>query len=72
MGEIDKRLGELGITLPAATKPVANYVPWVRTGNLIFLSGQVPIENGKVAYTGAVGGTVSLEDGAKAARTPQA
>lgn len=68
MGDIDKRLGELGITLPAATKPVANYVPWVRTGNLIFLSGQVPIENGKVAYTGAVGGTVSLEDGAKAAR----
>jgi len=68
MGEIDKRLGELGITLPAATKPVANYVPWVRTGNLLFLSGQVPIENGKVAYTGAVGGPVSLEDGAKAAR----
>ena len=68
MGDIDKRLGELGITLPAATKPVANYVPWVRTGNLIFLSGQVPIENGKVAYTGAVGGAVSMEDGAKAAR----
>lgn len=68
MGQIDTRLAELGITLPAAAKPVANYVPWVRTGNLVFISGQVPFENGKVAYAGQLGGTVSLEDGAKAAR----
>ena len=40
MGKIDQRLAELGITLPEAAKPVANYVPWVRTGNLVFISGQ--------------------------------
>lgn len=68
MGQIDKRLAELGISLPAAAKPVANYVPWVRTGNLVFISGQVPFENGKVAYAGQLGGTVSLEDGVKSAR----
>ena len=49
MGEIDRRLAELGITLPQAAKPVANYVPWVRTGNLVFISGQGPIADGAVA-----------------------
>jgi enamine deaminase RidA (YjgF/YER057c/UK114 family) len=68
MGTIDKRLAELGITLPEAAKPIANYVPWVRTGNLVFISGQGPIENGKVAYPGCLGQDVSLEDGAKSAR----
>ncbi|MFN4143208.1 RidA family protein [Aestuariivirga sp.] len=68
MGQIDRRLAELGITLPEAAKPVANYVPWSRTGNLVFISGQGPIENGKVAYPGCLGVDVSLEDGAKSAR----
>ena len=68
MGQIDNRLAELGINLPVPAKPVANYVPWVRTGNLVFISGQVPLENGKVAYSGHLGDTVSLEDGAKSAR----
>jgi len=68
MGQIDKRLAELGITLPEAAKPVANYVPWVRTGNLVFISGQGPIEGGKVHYPGCLGDTVSLEDGMKSAR----
>jgi enamine deaminase RidA (YjgF/YER057c/UK114 family) len=68
MGQIDKRLAELGITLPEAAKPVANYVPWVRTGNLVFISGQGPIEGGKVLYPGALGKDVSLEDGVKSAR----
>ena len=68
MGQIDKRLAELGIILPEAAKPVANYVPWVRTGNLVFISGQGPIEGGKVLYPGALGKDVSLEDGAKSAR----
>lgn len=68
MGQIDKRLAELGLNLPVPAKPVANYVPWVRTGNLVFISGQVPVENGKAAYTGQLGDTVSLEDGAKSAR----
>ena len=68
MGQIDKRLAELGIILPEAAKPVANYVPWVRTGNLVFISGQGPIEGGKVLYPGTLGKDVSLEDGAKSAR----
>jgi enamine deaminase RidA (YjgF/YER057c/UK114 family) len=68
MGQIDKRLTELGITLPVAAKPVANYVPWVRTGNLVFISGQGPVENGKVIYPGCLGDNVSLEDGVKSAR----
>jgi len=68
MGRIDKRLAELGIELPAAAKPVANYVPWVRTGNLVFISGQGPIDNGKVTLQGCLGDSISLEDGVKSAR----
>lgn len=68
MGQIDKRLAELGISLPDAAKPVANYVPWVRTGDLVFISGQGPIENGKVIYPGCLGDGVTLEEGAKSAR----
>ena len=47
---------------------MANYVPWVRTGNLVFISGQGPIEDGKVHYPGCLGEDVSLEDGVKSAR----
>ncbi|MEI8178355.1 RidA family protein [Aestuariivirga sp.] len=68
MGQIDKRLVELGITLPAAAKPVATYVPWVRTGNLVFISGQGPIVDGKITLQGCLGDTVSLENGIKSAR----
>jgi enamine deaminase RidA (YjgF/YER057c/UK114 family) len=68
MGQIDKRLAELGITLPEAAKPVANYVPWVRTGNLVFISGQGPVEAGKVIYPGCLGAGVTLEEGVKSAR----
>ena len=50
MGQIDKRLSELGITLPVPAKPVANYVGWVRTGNLVFTAGQVPLKDGKIEY----------------------
>ena len=64
----ERRLAELGINLPEAAKPLANYVPWVRTGNLVFISGQGPIEGGKVLYPGTLGKDVSLEDGAKSAR----
>ena len=68
MGQIDKRLAELGIEIPAAPKPVANYVPWLRTGSLVFISGQGPMLDGKIVYTGTLGGGVSVEDGAKSAR----
>lgn len=68
MGLIDKRLAELGITLPTPAKPVANYVPWVRTGNLVFISGQGPLADGKILYQGRLPDTVSIEDGQKSAR----
>ena len=59
-GKIDARLAELGIALPEAPAPAANYVPFVQTGNLVFVSGQVPFEDGKIAMTGIVGdGTVT-------------
>ena len=68
MGLIDKRLAELGLTLPTPAKPVANYVPWVRTGNLVFISGQGPLADGKLLYQGRLPDTVSIEDGQKSAR----
>jgi enamine deaminase RidA (YjgF/YER057c/UK114 family) len=67
-GRIDKTLAELGITLPTPAAPVANYVPFVRTGELVVISGQIPLADGKVAFTGKVGDGVSLEDGVAAAR----
>lgn len=66
-GKIDKRLAELGITLPPAPKPVANYVPFVRSGNLVFISGQVSAA-GDAKYVGKVVSEVSLDDAKKAAR----
>lgn len=67
-GKIDKRLGELGIDLPPANAPAGNYVPFVRTGNLLFISGQIPVIDGKPAFIGALGAEFSVEDGAAAAR----
>jgi enamine deaminase RidA (YjgF/YER057c/UK114 family) len=65
---IADRLKELGITLPAPPKPVAAYVPAVRTGNLLFISGQLPSEDGKVKYTGKVPADISQDDAYTAAR----
>lgn len=64
---IDGRLAALGISLPEAAAPAANYVPYVISGNLLFLSGQLPIEGGKVAVTGLVGGDVALPEAQRAA-----
>jgi enamine deaminase RidA (YjgF/YER057c/UK114 family) len=67
-GRIESRLAELGITLPQATAPVANYVPWVRTGSQVFVSGQV--SNGPDGFIkGKLGDDMSVEQGAAAART---
>ena len=68
MGLIDKRLAELGIVLPTPAKPIANYVPWVRTGNLVYISGQGAIKDGKLEYTGRVGDTLSIDDAIASAR----
>jgi enamine deaminase RidA (YjgF/YER057c/UK114 family) len=61
-------LARLGITLPPAPKPVASYVPFVRTGNLIFISGQLPSKEGKVIHVGLVPTAVSVEQATEAAR----
>jgi len=66
--EIDQRLAAQNITLPTPAAPAANYVPFTIAGNLLTISGQLPIDNGAVAFTGKLGGGVSLEDGQKAAR----
>ncbi len=68
MGEIDKRLSELGITIPTPAAPVANYVGWVRTGSLVFTAGQVPLKDGKFLYQGKVGKEVSVEEAIEAAK----
>jgi enamine deaminase RidA (YjgF/YER057c/UK114 family) len=62
------RLGELGIALPQVMAPLASYVPAVRTGNLVFTSGQVPVEDGKLARSGKVGADISPEEGKALAR----
>jgi enamine deaminase RidA (YjgF/YER057c/UK114 family) len=65
---IEKRLSDMGITLPAAAAPAANYVPYVRAGNLLFPSGQLPIKDGKLAFTGLLGRDVDTAGGQEAAR----
>jgi enamine deaminase RidA (YjgF/YER057c/UK114 family) len=64
----DERLSALGITLPKPAKPVANYVGWVKTGNLIFTSGQIPFDDGKIVNAGILGGDVDKDRGKAAAR----
>ena len=67
-GRVDARLKELGIVLPAPMAPIANYVPYVVTGNVVVISGQLPAVDGKVAFTGKVSVDLSIEQGAAAAR----
>jgi len=67
-GKIDARLNELGIVLPESIPPAANYVPWVRTGNLLFIAGQVPVREGKDIHTGKLGANISMEQGQECAR----
>ncbi|MES1991247.1 MAG: RidA family protein [Pseudomonadota bacterium] len=67
-GRIETRLKELGITLPQAATPVANYVPFVITGNLVFISGQGPMGPKGVEYAGKLGRDFDVGQGQKAAR----
>lgn len=67
-GVISERLKLLQIELPAVTIPAANYVPSTRTGNIVVLSGQLPVVDGKMQYVGKVGAEISVEDAQKAAR----
>jgi enamine deaminase RidA (YjgF/YER057c/UK114 family) len=67
-GTIDRRLADLGIELPQAAAPVANYVPFVQAGKLVHVSGQVPAWNGALKHVGKVGDTLGVDDGYAAAR----
>lgn len=67
-GKIDNRLSELGIDLPDPAAPAANYVPFVVTGSLVFISGQVPVDGSGLPYRGKVGDDVGQDDAVKAAR----
>ena len=68
-GTVEKKLAELGIVLPEPVVPVANYVPFVRTGNFMVVSGQLCLDaEGKLVAKGQLGGGVSIDDGVKAAR----
>ena len=58
----EDRLAELGLSVPDVAKPVAAYVPAVRTGNHIYTSGQLPMKSGELMHTGKVGGEISVED----------
>ena len=68
MSQVEARLKEMGITIPDAPAPAANYVPWMRTGNLIHVAGQVPFVDGKLTATGHLGANASVEDGYEQAK----
>jgi enamine deaminase RidA (YjgF/YER057c/UK114 family) len=68
MNTIQARLEQMGIALPTAPKPVAAYVPAVRTGNLVFVSGQIPMAQGQLLACGPVPSAVSIEQAQNAAR----
>ena len=64
----EQKLKELGIVLPESPKPVANYVRAVRTGNLLFVSGHGPYNDGKILISGKLGKELTIEEGYKTAR----
>jgi enamine deaminase RidA (YjgF/YER057c/UK114 family) len=68
MSTPEERLAELGLQVPDVAKPVAAYVPAVRSGNQVFTSGQLPMREGKLITTGKVGGEVSAEQAYECAR----
>lgn len=68
MTDVRGKLAELGLSLPVAAKPVAAYVPAIRTGNLVFTAGQLPLVDGAIPMTGKVGDKVSVEDAKKSAQ----
>ena len=67
--DVRAKLAEIGLSLPVAAKPVAAYVPALRTGNLVFTAGQLPLIDGKIPTTGKVDGAVSVDEAKEMART---
>jgi enamine deaminase RidA (YjgF/YER057c/UK114 family) len=65
---IEKRLSDLGVTLPVAAAPAANYVPYCRSGDLLFTAGQLPLNEGKLQASGLLGREVDTASGKEAAK----
>jgi enamine deaminase RidA (YjgF/YER057c/UK114 family) len=68
MNTPEERLAELGLSVPEVAKPVAAYIPAVRSGNHVFTSGQLPMRDGQLMLTGKVGGEVSQEEAVECAK----
>ncbi len=68
MSTILEKIKSLNISLPKPATPVANYVGYVKVGNMVFISGQLPIKDGKLEFIGKVGREISIEDATKAAQ----
>jgi len=66
--EIEKKMRGLGLELPEVPKPVASYVPAVRSGNYVYTSGQVPFVKGELMHRGKLGGDLTIEQGYECAR----
>ncbi len=67
MGRVEETIKELGLELPEAPKPMGSYLPWAKSGKLVFISGQLPRKEGKIVYQGRVPTEISLELGKQAA-----
>jgi enamine deaminase RidA (YjgF/YER057c/UK114 family) len=67
-GTVEQRLTDMGIKLPKPAAPAANYIPFITTGKMIFVSGQITMLDGELQYLGKVGDTLSADDGYNAAR----
>ena len=68
MGAVEDRLAELGLAVPEVARPVASYVPAVRTGSYVYTSGQLPMRNGELMQTGKVGGEVTQDEAVECAQ----
>ncbi len=68
MSKVEAKLKDMGITVPDAPAPAANYLPFVTSGNFVFISGQVPFVDGKLQITGKIGDNATIEDGQAQAR----
>jgi enamine deaminase RidA (YjgF/YER057c/UK114 family) len=66
--QIERRLQELGIVLPEPANPAANYVPYVKSGNLVFIAGQIPFWNGDILHIGKVGAEFTVDEATKSAK----
>jgi enamine deaminase RidA (YjgF/YER057c/UK114 family) len=64
----EERLEELGLSVPGVAAPVAAYIPAIRSGNHVYTSGQLPMRDGRLLHTGAVGGVVSQDEAVECAR----